>query len=65
MVDSGMAFFTALMVLAKCNAPPSSRSSRVTEVITMCFRPISFAAAAIFSGSARSKGEGFPVKTAQ
>ena len=53
------------MVRPKCAAPPSGRSSRVTEVTTTC-RQESFAAASATSpGSEGSGGAGFPAATLQ
>ncbi len=49
----------------KWSAPPSARSSRVTEVITTCFRPSRAQASARRSGSSRATGSGWPRWTAQ
>src|ERR1051325_3483116 len=54
------------MVSAKCSAPPSSRSSRVTDVTTMCRNPIRFAVSATARGSSGDGGAyGRPVVTLQ
>ena len=50
---------------AKWAAPPSSRSSRSTEVITTCFRPILATASATRWGSVGSSASGRPVLTLQ
>jgi hypothetical protein len=44
------------MVAAKWAAPPSGRSSRVTEVTTACLRPSRAAASATLPGSPGSRG---------
>ena len=54
-----------LTVLAKCCAPPSSKSSLSTEVITTCFKPSLLTAIATLAGSNKSKSLGFPVDTLQ
>ena len=46
-----MLSFMALIVKANWPAPPSGRSSLVTEVTTTCFSPSSFAVTATFQGS--------------
>ena len=51
---------TARTVAAKCPAPPSSRSSRVTEVMTTCLSPRLTAARATRSGSSASRTSGRP-----
>src|SRR3990170_8139914 len=48
----------ALIVKTNCAAPPSLRSSLVTEVITTCFSFSSFAAMAMDNGSSRDGGAG-------
>jgi hypothetical protein len=48
---SAQASRTALMTDAKCPAPPSGRSSRVTEVMTTCLRPSCLAASPTRRGS--------------
>ena len=48
-----------------CEAPPSGRSSRVTEVTTTCFHPSSTAAQATRVGSYESGGRGVPARTLQ
>ena len=53
------------MVAAKCAAPPSGRSSRVTEVTTTYFSSIPAAASATRPGSPGSSGSGTPECTAQ
>ena len=53
------------MTFAKCFAPPSSRSSLSTEVITTCNNFKSLMLCAIFLGSRRSKDFGIPVLTLQ
>src|SRR5438034_3749021 len=55
----------ALIVRAKCSAPPSFRSSRATAVMTTCFNPIRRTASATRCGSSSSKANGFAVVTAQ
>src|SRR5262249_22466760 len=65
MVVCGVRARMAAMVAAKCWAPPSSRSSRSTEVMTMCVRPSSATAKATFSGSFGSRACGSPVRTLQ
>jgi len=55
----------ARIVLTKCSAPPSGRSSRSTEVMTMWLSPIFAAAIAVCSGSSKSTGRGMPVLTLQ
>jgi hypothetical protein len=62
---SGSLFLIAWTVLAKCPAPPSGRSSLVTEVITTYFNPISFAACATLTGSSGSGGSGIEDATEQ
>src|ERR687889_2818844 len=58
--------FIALIVLAMCSAPPSSKSSLHTEVITTYLNPHSLIALATLSGSpASSKTTGLPLLTAQ
>lgn len=46
-------------------APPSGKSSRSTDVITMCSSPIFAAAIATCSGSSGSTARGIPVLTLQ
>ena len=46
-------------------APPSVSSSRATEVMTACFRPMSRMASATRRGSSVSSSVGRPVCTAQ
>ncbi len=53
------------MIAAKCPAPPSARSSRSTDVTTMCDRPSLAVASATCSGSAGSSAPGNPVFTLQ
>src|SRR5437762_9114875 len=55
----------AVIVQAKCSAPPSLRSSRATAVITTCFNFIRRTASATRCGSSFSKAKGFAVVTAQ
>src|SRR5689334_10673438 len=55
----------ALIVCAKCLAPPSFRSSRATAVMTTCFNFIRLTASATRCGSSFSKANGFAVVTAQ
>src|SRR5919107_65802 len=58
--------FIDLIVLAMCSAPPSSKSSLQTEVITTYLNPHSLIALATLSGSpASSKTTGLPLLTAQ
>ena len=61
----GDADLTAAMVRAKAEAPPSARSSRVTEVMTAYPRPRALTAPATRPGSSGSRGEGVPFFTAQ
>ncbi len=56
---------TARTVAAKWAAPPSARSSRLTEVITTYSSPSSRAARPTRSGSSRSSQTGRPCSTAQ
>ncbi len=56
---------TARMVFAQMSAPPSSRSSRSTQVITQCFTPISSTLRATRAGSKGSTASGRPVATEQ
>ncbi|CRH74979.1 Uncharacterised protein [Chlamydia trachomatis] len=44
-------------------APPSSKSSRETIVMTMCLSPKAFADSAILAPSSGSGGKGFLVKS--
>jgi hypothetical protein len=53
------------MVRAKIEAPPSVRSSLVTEVMTAYFRPSERTTPAMRPGSASSGAEGLPLATAQ
>src|SRR5690349_4160056 len=55
----------ALIVCAKCLAPPSFRSSRATAVMTTCFNFIRLTASATRCGSSFSNANGFAVVTAQ
>src|SRR5438093_8924307 len=55
----------AVIVRAKWSAPPSSRSSRATAVITTCFKFIRRTASATRLGSSPSSANGFAVVTAQ
>src|SRR5258705_3512020 len=55
----------AVIVRAKCSAPPSFRSSRATAVITTCFKFIRRTASATRLGSSPSSANGFAVVTAQ
>src|SRR5919202_512351 len=57
--------FIALIVLAMCSAPPSSKSSLHTEVITTYLNPHSLIALATLSGSPVSSKIGLPLLTAQ
>src|SRR5512138_1586218 len=56
-----------MVVIVSCHilAPPSGRSSRVTDVNTQCLNPIFFITSASFSGSFWSGGSGFDLLTAQ
>ena len=56
---------SASMTLTNWLAPPSGRSSRSTDVTTMCSRPSTAAARAVFSGSNGSTARGIPVLTLQ
>src|SRR3989344_9245840 len=62
---SGAAFLISLTVRANIDAPPSSRSSLVTEVMTAYLKFSDFTAFATFTGSFASKKDGFPVFTLQ
>ena len=53
------------MVRTKCSAPPSGRSSRVTQVMTTCFSPSRWTASATRRGSSGSGGSGRPFFTLQ
>ena len=64
-VASGAAARMARTTSAKWAPPPSARSSRSTEVITTCFRPILATASATRAGSVGSRGLGLPVVTLQ
>src|SRR5204863_2718420 len=55
----------ALIVRAKCSAPPALRSSRVTAVMTTCFNFIRRTASATRCGSSSSSAKGLAVVTAQ
>src|SRR5438128_3242455 len=55
----------AVIVWAKCSAPPSFRSSRATAVITTCFNFIRRTASATRCGSSFSSANGLAVVTAQ
>ena len=65
MVVAGDFARIARMVAAIWAAPPSSRSSRSTEVTTTWSRPSFSTAIATFSGSSGSSGKGLPVATLQ
>ena len=65
MVMPGLASRTLRMVAAKTIEPPSERSSRLTEVITTCLRPICWVARATRCGSWMSRPLGLPLVTAQ
>ena len=56
---------SASITLTNWLAPPSGRSSRSTEVTTICSRPSSAAAIATCSGSSGSTARGMPVLTLQ
>ena len=64
-VVAGDAARIASITATKCMAPPSSRSSRSTEVMTTCSSPISATASATRRGSSVSSGKGLPVETLQ
>src|SRR5271156_1846654 len=55
----------ARAVAAKCDAPPSARSSRSTDVTTTCCKPSLATASAIRRGSSASSGRTLPCATAQ
>ena len=61
----GELFRSARTAAAKCAAPPSGRSSRVTDVRTTWRQPSSAAARATRSGSAGSGGPGTPGRMPQ
>ncbi len=65
MVVPGARWRIARMVMAKCSAPPSSTSSRSTEVITTWFRPSLATASPTRPGSNTSSGFGLPVAMLQ
>ena len=65
MVTPGQIRLIASIVLTNCPAPPSGRSSRVTEVITACLSFRILTASATRSGSQLSTGPGAPLCTAQ
>src|SRR5436190_13907718 len=65
MTIPGFASRTASIVLRKCSAPPSDRSSRATAVMTTCFSFIRRVASATRSGSSASSANGLAVFTAQ
>ena len=65
MVVAGDAMRIARMVLAKCSAPPSAKSSLSTEVITTCCKPRRATASPTLSGSCGSSWSGLPVATLQ
>ena len=64
-LQPGTAVRTRRMVSAKMAAPPSGRSSRVTEVITAYFSCSAATASATRRGSSRSCSVGCPLSTAQ
>src|SRR6476469_1006432 len=65
MVVAGQRARMARMGCAKCPAPPSARSSRSTEVITIWASPSLKVASATCAGSATSSAPGMPVLTLQ
>src|SRR4029077_3024002 len=65
MTIDGSILRIAVIVRAKCSAPPSLRSSRATAVITTCFNFIRHTASATRCGSSCSNSKGFAVVTAQ
>ena len=65
MVVAGVLRRSASITLTNCEAPPSGRSSRSTEVTTIWVRPSSAAATATCSGSSGSTARGMPVLTLQ
>ena len=54
-----------MTVCARCSAPPSGMSSRLTIVMTACRTPIFATASATRRGSSASAASGFPLPTAQ
>ena len=64
-VVSGAAARVAAITSAKCRAPPSTRSSRSTDVITTCRKPSRATASATRRGSVASSASGIPVRTLQ
>ena len=63
-----MSFISFLIVLTtflKCSAPPSGKSSLVTEVITTYFKPKFFMVFANLTGSSLSVSKGLPCVVAQ
>src|SRR6187401_267861 len=65
MVVAGVVRRSASITRTNCPAPPSARSSRSTEVTTMCSSPSFAAATATCSGSSGSTLRGIPVLTLQ
>jgi len=65
MLVFGFCVRTAFIQVAKCAAPPSDKSSRVTEVITTYFKFIRATASDSLIGSAASRGCGMPGVTLQ
>ena len=59
MLVPGLTSRMALIVLWNISAPPLSKSSRVTDVMTACFSPMALTASATRSGSAQSSSVGF------
>ena len=64
-VASQFSLRIASTTAAQCRAPPSGRSSRVTDVTTTCRSPINRTLSANFSGSEASGARGMPVFVAQ
>ena len=62
---SGLRWWTARMVAAQTDAPPSFKSSRATEVMTACFKFMRAIDSATRAGSPRSSSVGRPVWMAQ
>src|SRR5690554_7745816 len=65
MVVWGESFLVSTTVWYQISAPRSFSSSRLTEVMTACFTPISWMASATLLGSSVSYSGGRPVATAQ
>jgi hypothetical protein len=65
MEQPGCIWRTRRITSAKMGAPPSGRSSRLTEVMTTWRRFMALTAVATLNGSAKSRGNGRPVLMSQ